>query len=1024
MKGPKRNSWRRIFRIKYILIFFYCCAGYLLKAQSPDIVYLHFTRHNYLATNQVNCVVHDKKKFHWFATSNGIQLYDGNRWSWLGHQKNDGASLPDNNVKFLLEDSRNRFWVLTNSGICLLNRNTFEFRPVKIEWSPENKVYNISSIRQLNDGRIWLTLNNGGLYYFDEAVNQFVSNGKIIPKTDHLIYQVIYDSSHQQYYLGTNSGIFIYDTGTKSFYNSDYNPVNNALLKISSAKKRNVTLYLNDSGQIWFSSALIHSCYDTKKNIVSFCDSTSKIWGILGYTTDRSGITWGYGSTITKMDMATGKIALISQTPDQPYGINFKHGYYMMEDDEHTYWISTNNGVYIYNRFTQQFFKHAIRSYATGEVLKDIGIRGFIEMADSSFIAVTDDAEGLYFFDKKMKQVAPKFNLKKYSKDNLTTTRCGFRDSDNHLWIAGSSSTLLKIYPESGRIEKITDAAFGGLDIYSMTEDGAGNLWFGTFNHLIIRKDAITGMFSRVVSKPAGNKGIDIIFSLFSNDNKYVWAGTSESGLLKINIETGAVNKQYLNEPGNPVSIPVTRIGSIIKGTFNELMMSTPRGMLIMDIEKESFRLMNTEDGLPDNNMITLIKGKKQCIWFASDNGISKLSLKGMKVTSYGILEGLTNETYDQGAALTLMDGQILFGHNEGFTSFHPNKFMNEDVPENVNITGIKVFNNYLNADSILNNKDGLILNYLQNFLTVEFSNMSFLKRYHTEFYYQLDGIDKDWIKVDGLPQATYTSLPDGRYIFKVKCKTRGGISSEKITSFKIRIIPPIWKRWWFYVLFVSLIASVIYLFVRSKYRRKIEAELVRSRIARDLHDDMGSTLSTINILSAMAKKKIDKDVPGAKTLINQISENSNRIMESMDDIVWNINPANSDIENMLSRMREFAGYLLEARGISYVFKEDENVMQLDLELGKRHDFFMIFKEAINNLAKYSECTLTTIEISLRKNTLYMLVKDNGKGFTADLSNGGNGLINMNKRAEALKGELIITTAPGKGTSVELKMPV
>jgi signal transduction histidine kinase len=198
----------------------------------------------------------------------------------------------------------------------------------------------------------------------------------------------------------------------------------------------------------------------------------------------------------------------------------------------------------------------------------------------------------------------------------------------------------------------------------------------------------------------------------------------------------------------------------------------------------------------------------------------------------------------------------------------------------------------------------------------------------------------------------------------------------------------------------------------------------VRIRIAKDLHDDMGSTLSTINILSEMAKTKIDTDIPAAKKFIHQISDNSNRIMESMDDIVWNIDTANESIENTLSRMREFAGNLLEARGVSYIFKEDEQIKNINLELGRRHDFVMIFKEAINNLAKYSECRTASIEVLLTRNTLILLISDDGKGFDHNLMNDGNGLINMQKRAAALKGTLSIKSEINKGTTIGLRIPI
>ena len=1025
MTQQKPNRSTGAGNIKLLFLFLCCCTGYALHAQQPDIKYLHFTRHDFLATDQVNCIVQDEKNFMWFATSNGIQRFDGNRWLWLAQTKNSTTSLPDNDVVSLLEDKQERFWVQTSSGICLLNRNNFEFTNIKVAWLPEHKVHELQSLVELQDGLIWITLASGGLYYYNEAAKQFVSADKIIPASPWLVYQVAYDSNNHQYFLGTGKGIVIYDILKKQFYHSGFNPQHISLLKTGPAAKSNETIYLNDSAQLWFSSFAVHTCYDIKKDSIIFCDSTSKIWGVLGYTTDRSGTTWSYGNNIARMNIATGRMELIEQTPDELYGINFQNGSYLMEDHENTYWIATTNGVFIYNRFQQQFFQHTIKSYTTGEVLKHINVWGFIELPDSSVAVLTTRGEGLYYFDKKLNQLPSKFNLAPYANAKSTVNiRCGIIDKSNHLWVGCERGPLLKLYPETGKVEKINDTVFADVGIYSMTEDKEGNLWLGTFKHVIIRRNAVTGKFSRIVSMPENFNGLDNVFRLFYDGNKYIWAATSKSGLLKINTQTNTVEKMYVNDPGNNKSIPSSSIYTVLESSSNQLMMSTPIGLVVMDIAKESFRLLNTADGLPDNNVDAILKSDNKNAWFASDNGISKMKLEGMNITSYGILEGLTNEIFNIGAAMQLSDGRMLFGHSGGFTSFDPGAFLNEAVPENVRITGIRLFDEYLNVDSILSNKKGMVLNYSQNFLTIEFSNMSLVSRYHTLYYYKLEGVDKDWISTNGQPQATYTYLPGGEYTFKVKSVTRSGIASDKITSFKIKIIPPVWKQWWFYLLATVIVSALVYFFFRIHYKRKIEAEKVRIRIAKDLHDDMGSTLSTINILSEMAKTKIDTDIPAAKKFIHQISDNSNRIMESMDDIVWNIDTANESIENTLSRMREFAGNLLEARGVSYIFKEDEQIKNINLELGRRHDFVMIFKEAINNLAKYSECRTASIEVLLTRNTLILLISDDGKGFDHNLMNDGNGLINMQKRAAALKGTLSIKSEINKGTTIGLRIPI
>ena len=194
--------------------------------------------------------------------------------------------------------------------------------------------------------------------------------------------------------------------------------------------------------------------------------------------------------------------------------------------------------------------------------------------------------------------------------------------------------------------------------------------------------------------------------------------------------------------------------------------------------------------------------------------------------------------------------------------------------------------------------------------------------------------------------------------------------------------------------------------------------------MARDLHDDMGSVLSTINILSTMTKTKMAEDPVKASEYIGKISDNSQRMMEAMDDIVWSIKPANDSMQKITARMREFATSILEAKDIELDFKVDEKVNDVKLNMEARRDFFLIFKEAINNVAKYSRCGKCSIHISLHQHRLLLDVHDNGIGFDVNKADSGNGLSNMHKRAEAMKGRVSIQSKPGEGTQVTLNLPV
>jgi signal transduction histidine kinase len=200
--------------------------------------------------------------------------------------------------------------------------------------------------------------------------------------------------------------------------------------------------------------------------------------------------------------------------------------------------------------------------------------------------------------------------------------------------------------------------------------------------------------------------------------------------------------------------------------------------------------------------------------------------------------------------------------------------------------------------------------------------------------------------------------------------------------------------------------------------------EKLRNKVARDLHDDMGSTLSTINILSSMAKSRMHTNQVQASDYISKISDNSQRMMEAMDDIVWSIKPDNDTMQKITGRMREFATSVLEAKDIDLYFKVDEAVKDVKLNMEARRDFFLIFKEAVNNIAKYSKATSVNIHVSCNHNRLSLFIKDDGVGFYVDAADNGNGLGNMQKRTESLKGKLDLLSGPGEGTQINLQVPI
>ena len=211
----------------------------------------------------------------------------------------------------------------------------------------------------------------------------------------------------------------------------------------------------------------------------------------------------------------------------------------------------------------------------------------------------------------------------------------------------------------------------------------------------------------------------------------------------------------------------------------------------------------------------------------------------------------------------------------------------------------------------------------------------------------------------------------------------------------------------------------------QNRYIRQLqENDQVRNRLARDLHDDLGSTLSSISILSQVAQHRHLSEPTQTGELLERISHNAQKMMDTMHDIVWATQPDNDSLGDVAVRMREFAAEVLEAKNIPYQIRVDDALLPLKLPAKRHYDFYMVFKETINNIAKYSGATMVRVEMTRLNGRLHLRVEDNGAGFDVAMVKNGNGLKNMEKRTQALGGDFALVSRPGHGTSIEVTLAI
>src|SRR6266498_1105220 len=268
---------------------------------------------------------------------------------------------------------------------------------------------------------------------------------------------------------------------------------------------------------------------------------------------------------------------------------------------------------------------------------------------------------------------------------------------------------------------------------------------------------------------------------------------------------------------------------------------------------------------------------------------------------------------------------------------------------------------------------------------------------------------------------ANYTNIDPGEYTFRVKASNNDGVWNEEGTSIKLIIMPPYWQTWWFTILCVFAGGLIVYAIWYNRMQKLRDIQRIRNKIASDLHDDLGATLSSISIMSELVNQEFRDQSPRASSLLEKIGSSSRNMIESVNDMVWAINPENDNFENIIKRMRTFGSEILSAKDIAFHFDFDKNLMQSKLKMDIRRNFYLIFKEAVNNIAKYSCAANAFVTIWNRDTNLKMTIRDDGNGFETHTAKRGNGLINIQQRAEIMKAHFNLKSVLGKGTTIELE---
>ena len=1005
--------------------------------QAQEIRQYSFTRYgvpNGLAAYNARSIVQDETGFIWIATINGLQRFDGTRFVTFRHNPADTNSLPDNSVEQLLLDKYKNLWlVLTDGSIGIFDTKRFTFRKATVQLNDPNNLQGLRKLHQDFEGNLFYIFLTQELLLYNREQHTFshADNFLKVPANRRIV-NLIQDPLTKKYWIGTDSGMVVYNPATKKTSYSGNNVEREPFIE-KLGKVPAVGCYgIDKKRRLWVLSWPVNAgasrlyCYDLKNNteVLHEYDLVPVAKQYIEpdfYCEQKDGTIWLSGlNVLVKFDEAHKVFLAVSNGYTNDQSIFYEHAN-LFEDREQNLWVATsNNGVYVFNPSQQLFtsIKHMNRLYGGA------GNGYLISFAPGGNGTILAGAwgDGIYRYDSNLNNIPlgiggidetngiPVWDICQLTNKPIT-------------WFVGQPGFIYVVDEQTQTAKRYDPPIFEARTIRQAEEDRFGNIWLGSQSRGLIKwaPSKATPRFEDGFYKVNAIPNLRVK-KIITDSKGFIWVCTNKEGVYKINPANDSI-VDHLTKTSAGQNKLLSNDASAMIAYNDSLIVIATGGLNIYNTRSKTMRYVTSADGLPSDAVVSIEKDKSGYLWLGLMTGLCRFNLEKNSFTFFDRSDGIANDNFQVAASCHLPDGRMLFGSSNDFVVFNPDAVKTTTRPPNVTITEFKLLNRLLSVDSI-NQLNRIELAPDQNSITIGFAGLSYLNKSKPVYYYMMEAIDKEWKKANELNQAVYNYLPPGHYTFKVRAENADGISGEKVTTLLIRVKPVFWKTWWFVSLLTFALVGILYWIDKFRLARIRDTERVRTRIATSLTKDMSSTLSNINVLSELAKVKADRDIERTKEYIDQISENSHRMMEVMDDMIWSINPENDELQYTILRMKKYAATIQSKYNVEVSFTVDDAVNEIKLHMDRRHELFLIFKEALLNTGKHSHGQFADVHISYENNRLTMMIEDNGKGFDMEEAGFGRGLNEMQKKAAALKATLYTRSEINTGTTITLVMAV
>lgn len=971
-----------------------------------------------LPENRVVGVVQSADGFLWAATQGGLVRFDGVRF-----QRVDLAGAPGTiagTMRVLIQDRFGRIWLAKEEGGQLFCFDGAQVQTIKTEQGlPGNETQRSMAVD--GEGRLWVSYTSGKLIcrYPDGKVQVFTpkeglpagggvcwlasgrdgnlwfAKGSRVGVFREGRFNVLenFGSAALQIAPARSGGIWVcvdqrilkFDTGVETL----------ELGKITATEARDrtglePTVLLEDrSGAVWVGTASA-GLYRCDSNSIVRVEVSNP--SILSMTEDREGNLWvgtrGGGLNKVRRRMTS----LINSAT----GLPFEAVQSVCQDATGTLWAVGDNGVLAQG----QRNAWAIHPLLDG----DRAVYVTCVAAETNGVVWVGARGGRLYRrnEGQFQDLGLRDRFQQRAIRSLLVSRAG------DLWIGTDSSDVL--YRLRGDKLQSFNLPPGRRFVRAMTEDAAGNFWAAASDGLLVR---VTG--DQLVDETAKFAALSIR-CLFGAANGDLWVGFAGAGVGRL------------------------RDGQTARFT--------------------------TEQGLPNDYVSQILEDDRDSLWFAGNQGLFQVRERDFTDVAQGVAARLSPVVYGRSegmsglqasfdycpASLRVADNRLYFSMLSGLAEVRLDQARLNYRPPDVFIERVtadeKTFAVYQvsTATSVTNgaapmelrnHNDKVELRFPPGSQQVrfEFTALSFIAPENVQFRYQLEGLDENWVEAGSRRFASYTHLPPGRYRFKVTACNNDGIWNKLGDTLPVVFEPYVWQTVWFKLTATAIsffaLCGVVVLVLRRRHRQEVERlehqralEAERTRIARDLHDDLGVGLTEIGLLGDLAGTS--SELPeGSRERLQEITGRARTLAASLDEIVWAINPANDTSQSLVDYFFPYAQRLLGSASIRCRLEVVEPLPLGNLSAEDRHEFFHAYKEALNNIIRHAGATQVQISFSAAAGNLMIRIADNGRGLDESSIKGSHhGLPGMRERLLRLGGRFEITSDGGSGTTVTFIIPV